>query len=95
MMDEYDFEVNRVVDELNSRGARFVALQFPEGLKEYALKIAGEVEEETNAKVIVIIDPSYGACDTKDNEMERLGVDLLIHFGHTELCHSITRRSTG
>jgi 2-(3-amino-3-carboxypropyl)histidine synthase len=77
---EYDFEIERILNEIKNCGAKLVGLQFPEGLKKNALAIASEIEENTGAKVIILIDPCYGACDLK----EIPGMDLLIHFGHTD-----------
>lgn len=82
---DYDFEVERIVEEIKRNNALFVGLQFPEGLRSYAVKIAEELEDKTNAKVFIFIDPVYGACDTKEKQCEMLGLDLLIHFGHTDL----------
>jgi len=81
----YDFELEKILREIEKTNARIVGLQFPEGLKEYAVIIAAEIEDRTNAKVIIFTDPTYGACDTKDDEAKKLKIDLLIHFGHTKL----------
>ncbi len=83
-MSEYDFELDKIMEEINSSEAKMVALQFPEGLKTYAVSVAAEIEDKTKAKALIFIDPTYGACDTKDSQLEKLGVDLLIHFGHTK-----------
>ncbi len=83
-MDEYDFELEKIVSEIKKSKAKRVGLQFPEGLKQHALKIAQEVEKKTGALAIIFVDPTYGACDTKDEQCKKLGIDLLIHFGHTE-----------
>jgi len=82
---DYDFELEKILREIEKTNARIVGLQFPEGLKEYAVIIAAEIEDRTNAKVIIFTDPTYGACDTKDDEAKKLKIDLLIHFGHTKL----------
>jgi len=79
--EDYDFEIERILKEIKKHNAKLVGLQFPEGLKTSALSIASEIEEKTDAKVVIFIDPCYGACDLK----EIPGMDLLIHFGHTEL----------
>ena len=76
----YDFEIKRILKEIKKQNAKLVGLQFPEGLKTSALAIASEIEEKSDAKVVIFIDPCYGACDLK----EIPGMDLLIHFGHTE-----------
>jgi 2-(3-amino-3-carboxypropyl)histidine synthase len=77
---EYDFELKRILNEIRNNSAKLVGLQFPEGLKKNALAIASEIEEKTGSNVIILIDPCYGACDLK----EIPGMDLLIHFGHTD-----------
>ena len=84
-MEDYNFEIERVLKEIKKNKAKFVGLQFPEGLKEHAVDIAGEIEEKTGAKTVIFIDPTYGACDTKEKEAKMLGIDLIFHFGHTEL----------
>ena len=78
--ENYDFEIKRILKEIKKSNAKLVGLQFPEGLKTSALAIASEIEEKTGAKVVIFIDPCYGACDLKELE----GMDLLIHFGHTK-----------
>lgn len=80
---DYDFEVERIVEEVRERKAKRVGLQFPEGLKDHALGIARKIEESTKADVIVFADPTYGACDMNEGAVKKLGVDLLVHFGHT------------
>ena len=80
---DYDFELAKILKEIKRCNAKLVGLQFPEGLKTNALAIASEIEKKTDAKVIIFIDPCYGACDLKEIE----GMDLLIHFGHNEFCN--------
>ena len=82
-MTGYDFELERVVKEVLESNASVVGLQFPEGLKEHALEIARQIEAKTNATAIIMADPTYGACDIKSSAAQKLGVDLLVHFGHT------------
>ena len=82
-MSGYDFETEKVVRAVRKAKAKRVALQFPEGLKDHALNIARQVEGETDADVVVMADPTYGACDLKRDQLKRLGVDMLIHYGHT------------
>jgi len=83
-MTDYDFELEKVVAEVKSSGVKRVGLQFPEGLKDKAAEVARRVEDETGAVCIVFSDPTYGGCDLKTGQAEKLGVDLLVHFGHTE-----------
>ncbi|MBD3387776.1 MAG: hypothetical protein GF416_01895 [Candidatus Altiarchaeales archaeon] len=83
-MTDYDLELSRVVDEVLREGAKRVGLQFPEGLKDQAVDVAREIRSKTGAEVIVLSDPTYGACDLKESQTEKLGLDLLVHYGHTE-----------
>jgi len=83
-MPEYDFELDRVVGEISRFKARRVGLQFPEGLKDRALEIAGKIEGKTGAETFIFVDPTYGACDLKKSQSKMLKLDLLVHFGHTK-----------
>lgn len=80
---EYDFEAQRVVSEIKKRGSKLVGLQFPEGLKVKGVELADVIERSTGAKTIISIDPCFGACDLRDDELARLGCDLLVHFAHS------------
>lgn len=77
-------DLQRVIKKINSRNVKTVGLQFPEGLKMQAIKIARTIENETEANVIISGDPCFGACDVSDNKMDDI-VDLIVHFGHTPL----------
>lgn len=81
---DYDLEVERIIAAVRKEKPKIVGLQFPEGLKRYALDVASEVERETNAKTVIFVDPTYGACDLKKEQARKLRVDLLVHFGHTK-----------
>jgi len=83
-MPDYDLEIERILVEIQKRKAKFIGLQFPEGLKKDAVRIAEEIESKSKVKTIIFTDPCYGACDTKEREGELLGLDLIVHFGHTE-----------
>ena len=77
-------DLQRVIKKINSREAKTVGLQFPEGLKMQAVKIAKEIETNTEASVIISGDPCFGACDVSDRKMKDI-VDLVVHYGHTSL----------
>jgi len=79
---DYDLELERVVDRINREKARLVCIQLPDGLKPEAKLIQNEIESKTNAKVIIWAGSCFGACDIP-SEVERLGVDLLVQFGHS------------
>ena len=79
----YDLGLDKAVKEINSSKARLVCVQLPDGLKPKAEEIQKEIEAKTNAKVIIYLGSCFGACDVP-LEIERLGVDLVIQWGHSE-----------
>jgi 2-(3-amino-3-carboxypropyl)histidine synthase len=83
-MKVFDFEEERVRQEILRVRARRVLLQLPEGLKPEGPRLA-KVVEKTGALPIVSADPCYGACDLATDEAAGLGVDLIIHYGHSKL----------
>jgi 2-(3-amino-3-carboxypropyl)histidine synthase len=82
-------DVERIIDEVRTRGAGLVALQLPEGLKRRAPGLVKAIEDSTEATVLVSADPCYGACDLVDSQLLPLGVDLVVHYGHTPLGDTI------
>lgn len=59
-----------------------VAIQIPEGLKQFSTLILKELEGLSPA---LFVDPCFGACDLKATEAKTLGYKTLLHFGHKEL----------
>jgi 2-(3-amino-3-carboxypropyl)histidine synthase len=82
-MVSFDFEEEKIRQEIANLGAKRVLIQLPEGLKPEGPRIA-EIVEHNNALPIISADPCYGACDIAVSEAESLGVDLIVHFGHAE-----------
>jgi len=82
-MKDFDFEEERIKQEIAKLGAKRVLLQLPEGLKPEAPRIAKVVQVE-GALPIISADPCYGACDIATAEAEGLGADLIVHFGHAQ-----------
>ncbi|MCW4046228.1 MAG: diphthamide biosynthesis enzyme Dph2 [Candidatus Bathyarchaeota archaeon] len=83
-MKGFDFEEERIKQEIAKLGAKRVLLQLPEGLKPEAPRLA-KVVEKAGALPIVSADPCYGACDLATAEAQSLGADLIVHFGHSKL----------
>jgi len=83
-MKGFDFEEERIKQEITKLGAKRVLLQLPEGLKPEGLRLA-KIIEKSGALPIISADPCYGACDIAVNEAESLDVDLILHFGHSKL----------
>lgn len=63
-----------------------ILLQFPEGLKQEALRHAKKLESEGH-EVIISASPTFGACDLALDEARNIKADKLVHFGHAEFHH--------
>jgi 2-(3-amino-3-carboxypropyl)histidine synthase len=83
-MKGFDFEEERIKQEIVRLNAKRVLLQMPEGLKPEAPRLA-KLVEKTGALPIISADPCYGSCDLAASEAESLGADLILHFGHARL----------
>ena len=83
-MKNFDFEEERVKEEILKLGAKRVLIQLPEGLKPEAPYLA-KIIEKFGALPVVSADPCYGACDLATEEAESLGIDLIVHYGHSKL----------
>jgi len=83
-MKGFDFEEERIKQEIAKLGAKRVLLQLPEGLKPEGPRLA-KIIEKTGALPIISADPCYGACDLATAEAQLLGIDLIVHFGHAKL----------
>ena len=81
----FDLEEDRIVGEVTRRGAKLVGVQLPEGLKRHAARLSALIESRTGAVVVVSGDPCYGSCDLVEDALGALGVELVVHVGHTEL----------
>jgi 2-(3-amino-3-carboxypropyl)histidine synthase len=84
---EWDYELDRIVDELEERDADTVGLQFPEGLKRRGPAVADDLRELTDGVTFLLSgQPCYGACDLDTYLMRR--TDLFVHFGHSPMKES-------
>ncbi len=80
---QYDLEFDNVVKKIRAEKAKLVCIQLPDGLKPKAAEIQEAIEKGTQAKVIIWAGSCYGACDVP-LQVQGLGVDLLIQWGHSE-----------
>lgn len=79
----YNFEIPKTIWRIKQTNAKLVALQMPEGLLLYSTTIADIVRDFTEADVVIMGDVTYGACCIDDFTAKALGVDLLVHYGHS------------
>ena len=80
---EFDLELDKVATRITDEKATRVCVQLPDGLKRYAADIVNQLHKKTGADIIIWGGSCYGACDLPV-EVERLGVQLLIQWGHSE-----------
>lgn len=83
--EKYNLQLNKVITEIKKNNAKFILLQFPDGLKPYATSVVDYLRQKTEAEFIIWLGSCYGACDTPVG-LERLKpkIDLTIQFGHNE-----------
>jgi len=81
----YDLELARVEREIRKQKARFVLLQFPDGLKPYATAVVDFLEKKLKGvKFAIWLGDCFGACDTPVG-IEKMNFDLVVQFGHNEM----------
>lgn len=80
----FDFEEERLKQEIAKLEAKRVLMQLPDGLKSEGPRLA-KIIEKAGAMPIVSADPCYGACDLATFEAESLDADLIVHYGHAKL----------
>jgi len=80
---DYDLETEKIISLINQKNYKKICLQLPDGLKPFAKEIADRIKSETGAKIIIWSGSNFGACDLP-LEVRKLGVDLLITYGHSE-----------
>lgn len=79
----YSIDYDKIVASILDKGAKRVMVQLPDGLKNKALEILEFLSSRTDAEILFWSGTNFGACDLPVG-LDRLGVDLLIHLGHTE-----------
>ena len=94
----YNFEIPKTIARVRKTNARRVALQMPEGLLAFACPIADLITAFAghDVDVVVMADVTYGACCVDDFSAAALGVQLLVHYGHSCLVPvDVTRKECG
>ena len=79
---EYDLELDKAAAEIRKQNAKTVCIQLPDGLKPIAAEIKKELEEKTEADIIIWLGSCFGACDVP-LQVKELGIDLIVQFGHS------------
>lgn len=79
----YDLELDTAINTIKKQKAKKVLLQFPEGMKPYSQTISDYLRSKTGSDFFIWLDTCFGACDLPQ-ETEKLGIDLIIQFGHSD-----------
>ena len=78
-----NLELEKAKESIKKHKAKLVCIQLADGLKPKAKEIQEYLEKETNAEIIIWAGSNYGACDLPI-QLEKLGIDLLINWGHSK-----------
>jgi 2-(3-amino-3-carboxypropyl)histidine synthase len=78
----YDLELNNIIEQIKKNNAKRILLQLPDGLKPRAKEIQEDIKKKVNVEVLIWAGSNFGACDLP-SDVERLDIDLVIHFGHS------------
>ena len=82
-IDIYNLEIERILVKIEEKKPSRVCLHLPDGLKPNAKEIVDAINDKfPDVRVLVWAGSNFGCCDLP-LEVERLKVDLLIHFGHS------------
>lgn len=81
----YSIDVEKAAQTIIKNKYKTIAVQIPEGLKRVISEIVDYFEKETQAKIIVIADPCFGACDIVNYELRNFDVEFVVHIGHESI----------
>jgi len=77
----YHLDLEKAITAIKEKEAKTVCIQLPEGMKPQAEEIKQELADKTNARILIWLGSNFGACDIPLG-LQRMGVDLLISWGH-------------
>lgn len=80
-MSLYDPQLQEAIVKITEAKAKMVCIQLPDGMKPYARDIADRISAATGVKILIWLGSNFGACDIPLG-LNRMGVDLLISWGH-------------
>lgn len=88
---QYDLELDKVLEKIRETSAKVVLVQFPDGLKAYAVSVINYLQEKAGKDVefLIWLGACFGACDYPVGlEQLKPKVDLMVQFGHSSLMPS-------
>ena len=83
MINEYDLDIEQAINYIQEKHAKRVCLQFPDGLKPFAKEVQDTIQKALpEVELFIWASSCFGACDTPI-EIQNIGVELVIQWGHT------------
>ena len=81
----YNFEILKTVKRLRKANVKHCGLQLPEGLLMFASTLADILQQFAPSveRTTIFGDTVFGACCIDDLTCHALGVDYLVHYGHS------------
>lgn len=80
LQENYEFDLDRIIKDIEKSKSKSVLLQFPDGLKNYANDFVDFFSQELpKIEFRVFLGSCYGACDIPNTDC-----DLIIQFGHSK-----------
>ncbi len=73
-----------IIEQLKKLKAKRVFVQFPLGLKNDQIQEVSRRLDKEGITSILCIESTYGACDVRDVEAQRLQCDAILHVGHVD-----------
>ncbi|XP_037550070.1 2-(3-amino-3-carboxypropyl)histidine synthase subunit 2 [Nematolebias whitei] len=84
------YQIKKTCEFIRERNFGKVALQFPDELLVDSVAVAEEIERNSQAKIYILGDTSYGSCCVDEVAAEHVGADCVVHYGGA--CLSLSRR---
>ncbi len=81
----FDVDLDGMAGVIRENDYKKVLIQLPEGLKRGAPHMIEKLEEATGISIILDGDPCFGACDHSALKAKALGMDALLHLGHSDI----------
>lgn len=82
--DIWDFDEESVLNAISKHNAKRVLLHLPDGIKMHGKYLRDYVRKHSEVdEVLIWAGSNFGACDLPI-EARNVGVDLIIHFGHSQ-----------
>ena len=80
----YSLNYEKILAAIKEQAAKRILIQLPDGLKNKTLEIQEKITKEfSDIEILFWAGSNFGACDLPTG-IDKLNVDILLHFGHTE-----------